>query len=132
MEHTGRKSRICTARSMYCEYSQYLEVPYCGYCLYSPVFRFGTAGTYLPGVPYCGYCLYTLSSWAFSVRNIFAASTPILLLIVLGLRFFLRHLSYPWYCCTRYEISVKTIFYLETYYMLMGKRSINKKFEFQR
>ena len=46
--NTGSVSRIWM--SMYCEYSQYLEVLYCGYIFAcTPSFSFfGTAGTYLP------------------------------------------------------------------------------------
>ena len=38
-QSTGSISGICAARNVYREYSQYLEVRYCGYCLYSQVFR---------------------------------------------------------------------------------------------
>ena len=112
MEHTDRISRIGTARSMYCKYSQYLEAPYCGYCLYSQVFRvsvlrvhvcqeFGTAHTLsIPSV--VGPSQYSHCVGLLSTRNILAASTPILL--VFGLRIFPKHLLY--------KISLKAIFTL--------------------
>ena len=44
---------------MYCEYSQYLEVLYCGYCLYPKYFVFRYCGYTFACVLELPYCLYT-------------------------------------------------------------------------
>ena len=79
---------------MRCEYSQYLEVLYCGYCLYSKYFVFRYCGYILAcalGVRHCSYSHYSQYLGLLSTRSILAASTPIL--SVLGLRFVVEHLS---------------------------------------
>ena len=87
---------LWSARYMYWEYSQYLEVLYCGYCLYSQVFRVSILRVHTclcsrGSVWYCSYSHYSEYLGLLSTRNILAASTPIL--SVLGLRFVLEHLS---------------------------------------
>ena len=59
--------------NMYCEYSQYLEVPDCGYFLYYKYFVLRYCGYIFAcalGVLYA-HTLSTLSLWAFSVPATF-------------------------------------------------------------
>ena len=45
---------------MYCEYAQYLEIPYCGYCLYFSSFMFRYCGCVFSCDICVTYCSYTL------------------------------------------------------------------------
>ena len=67
-------------RDMQCEYSQYLEALYCGYCLCSRYFVFRYSGYIIAcalGVRCCSYSHYPQCLGLLSTHNILAASTPI-------------------------------------------------------
>ena len=104
---------MCSARSMYCEYSQYLEVPYCGYACTPSISCFDTSGTYfsvLSGFR-TAHTLCYLSIWAFSILAICA---------VLAL-FWPPVLQYAQY--SHYEL-FSSIFLRNLYFTVSAKKCI--------